>query len=145
MQNAEIKIKIENLGKLAASLQKLFSEATARRRAYRKSIQGELDRRDEFKLKLWRWLYADPNDDSKDPKTGIEFYDPAKVNEMAANGDYAELDEMNRSIAPLMKQYHLLKAVEKEAEKKFNDADWEYGYMVKKYRKQVNSPQGSLF
>lgn len=141
----DIKVKIENAERLADGLRDLHEQAVFRRRAYRRSIQPTLDRLEEFKLTLWRWLYADPDDDGKDPKTGIEFYNPAKVNEMAANGDYAKLDEMNRNVSPLMKQYHLLKAVEKEAEKKFNDADWEHSFLIKKYRKQKDMPQGSLF
>lgn len=141
MKNSELRAKIEELEFLAAGLQRQLSEAQARRRAYRKSIQVHLDDRDEFKLKTWRSLYADPDDDSPEPRTGLQYYDPEKINGI----NYDRLDELNRRAAPLMKEYHLMKAVEREWEKKYNDADWEVGFMKKKFKKALAAPQGSLF
>ncbi len=114
--------EVEALARDLEEKEERFTEAATERKTYRFEINEPLARVEQFQSEAWCRTY--PNWAAHDPNPVV----------MPTPEIYAELDRLNKTVAPLRARYRQLKAVENAAKTEFERAEREYIRNAKKPR-----------
>lgn len=117
------------------------SEAKAAREAYSKFRQPYLDERDQFSQALWNQIYPEGRSGS------LKGHSSELIEAARSAGLFERLDQLNQAIAPMSKEFAILKAAERDAERTLERLEWEFGKVCEAKARRSGRPkkQGELF